>query len=200
MSHGITKFIAMVGLHFPRPKFSGDESMEAAWISSMTIKLDPYSDAILLQAAEFIITTRIPKKDGAFFPSPAECIAICERFVALEKKPQQLLLSAPSADEWSRDRVDLAFDLCKTPIGLQAARDGWVLGLHDFCRKHMRIPKTEIEIQKCIESSRTSNHIRENIAPKADWHVAVALKELADGIEKKNKEHAARLIANEDAA
>ena len=151
---GVAKFISIVGLHFPRPKFEDDETMGAAWTASMTRTLGGYSDDVLLEAAQRILGTRNPKKDGKFFPVPSECSAVCDQVALLKSRTSSTpLLAGPSANEWSEERQRLALDLMKGPLGAKAAREGWMVTLYDFCRVNMRLP-TEKEAAQYRESGR----------------------------------------------
>jgi hypothetical protein len=149
---GVAQFIAMVSLHFPRPKFGGDEVMEAGWMSSMTLALSKYDDGVLRDAAQHVLANRVPKRDGAFFPAPSECIAVCNTIASLRHKEAEKanLLPGPNPNEWSDERIALAFDLMRTELGRRAGRDGWLQALYTFCRKNMRLPKEGVEIQQCI--------------------------------------------------
>lgn len=152
MSDAVSKFIAVVGLHFPRPKFADDETMETAWMASMRRALEGYDDAVLAAAAERIICTRKPKRDGRFFPVPSECTEACEYVCKLKEALATPLLAAPPSNryEW---RYKLADELILTPLGKQAGDEGWLLALHDFIRAHGRLPTQPWEITKCKASA-----------------------------------------------
>ncbi len=51
-AEAVLRFVAVVELHFPRPKFNDDEQMEAAWLASMTRTLGNYPDDVLSEAAQ----------------------------------------------------------------------------------------------------------------------------------------------------
>ena len=78
---GVTKFIMLVGAHFPRQKFAGEEEREALWLRSMGEILGVYADDVLMEAAGVIIRTRDPKEDSSMFPKPVECIRACENIL-----------------------------------------------------------------------------------------------------------------------
>ena len=130
----IMKFIMLVEVHFPRPKFSGDERREALWMRSMSEILADYDARALALAAETIIRTRDPGKDSTMFPKPSECIRACDaakRLIAARDMPligtdyvQQIQTALPEhviarGDVWwehwleffrNHDRADLARD------------------------------------------------------------------------------------------
>lgn len=165
---GVAQFISIVGLHFPRPKFNDDEVMEGAWMASMTKALSRYDDDVLGEAAQKILGTRIPKKDGRFFPAPAECVAVCDDILYWRQKVQTPLLPAPNPDAWSNERLSLAFDLCKSAIGRRAAREGWVGSLFEHCRKNMRLPITDAEIELCIAMEKNLRGFAKDCAERAN--------------------------------
>jgi hypothetical protein len=45
-----------------------------------------------------------------------------------------------SGDPWSPARVAQADRLIQSLPGMQAAREGWIVALHDFCRENARLP------------------------------------------------------------
>lgn len=138
----VMKFILLVEGFFPRPKFDGDEKREAAWLRVMQDQLRGWPEPILMAAGDRILKTRNPTKPGfRWFPAPAEILAVCEDIAAERERAQRPLLAAPKGNEWSDERLALAFDLCKSPLGIEAAREGWILRLYDFCRREMRLPE-----------------------------------------------------------
>lgn len=192
---GVAQFISVVGLHFPRPKFNDDEVMEAAWMASLTRTLSFYSDEVLNRAAMRIVDTRDPKKDGRFFPLPAECTRVCREIASEEaREAPRLALSGPRANEWSDERLELAFDLCKSPIGIRAAREGWVMGLYDFCRREMRVP-TESEARTLIHGARGFEDVLERLRNGEANQFTAALVELGETIKAKRNDMAERILA-----
>lgn len=156
------QFIGVVESFFPRPKLSGDDGREAIWLRTMLDLLSPYEDDVLLEAANTIIRTRDPDKDGTMFPKPVECIAACDKAKDLKRVRSTPLLESQDAirrraernQAWSAERVEFATELCEsTAIGRRAAKEGWVLQLHDFCRENMRLPTTDAEVDVLVRSS-----------------------------------------------
>lgn len=136
----IAKFISVIDLHFPKPRFAS-EDVEDAWVTSMVKFLAPYDDVVLGRAAEHILKTRDPRKDGKWFPVPSEIIAICDTFkvvCAVEKDGVQVpLLSHGQRDssEWASWRGERADELIQaTEVGRVAAKQGWVGALWSFIR------------------------------------------------------------------
>lgn len=131
-------------------------SRRTAWMKTFLEELSRFSAQILVEAARDIIVTRKER----FFPLLSECVTACrnaqKRFDIVAKasaspvsnwKPQK-------DDEWAEWRKDLADRLIIGPMGKQAAASNWILQLHDFIRKHQRLPngmevgrlKTEADI------------------------------------------------------
>lgn len=146
------QFIGIVESFFPRPKLSGDDGREAIWLRTMLDLLSPYDDDVLLEAANTIVRTRDPAKDGTMFPKPVECLAACDKAKDLKSVRATPLLETQEAvrkraernASWTAERIQLADELCAgTALGKRAAREGWVLHLHDFCRENMRLPDAE---------------------------------------------------------
>jgi hypothetical protein len=96
MNEGVKKFIMLVGAHFPRQKFVGEEEREALWLRSMGEILGGYADDVLMEAAANIVKTRDPKEDGSMFPKPVECIRACE--TVLRKRASFALMTAPKIE------------------------------------------------------------------------------------------------------
>lgn len=158
MNDAVKKFIMTVSAFFPRQKFAGEEAKEALWLRTMGEMLGGYSDAVLARAAEEIIRTRDPR-DGTMFPKPAECIAACDAAKkVLAHIATPLLPKTEKADDWSDDRLALAFDLVNGEMGRRAAREGWVDGLYHFARKNMRLPQP-VEIGTLIAGARETERI-----------------------------------------
>lgn len=80
----VMKFIALVEVHFPRPKFSGDEAKETLWLRSMAEILGEFEPDVLMKAAEKIVRTRNPQTESSMFPKPSECIAACHAVQKVE--------------------------------------------------------------------------------------------------------------------
>lgn len=142
ISRHVDEFIALVGIHFPPP--ARDEKA-ALWELSMDKTLRHMPQDVLSKAAEIIIETRKPQKDGKWFPTPSECIEACSKARrALEtESPSAPLLSQGDRDKspWASWRIDRADELLRTTsMGRQAASEGWALALHDYIRANQRLP------------------------------------------------------------
>lgn len=161
MSDPVGKFIAVVSLHFPLPKFQS-EDVESAWLASMIKFLGGYSDEVLSRTAEYIIQTRDPKKDGKFFPVPAEIIRHADSLkvvIAAEKNQAPPLLSHGQKDQspyagWRSEEADR---LIQTEMGRQAAKEGWIGSLWHWCRKKLSLPRTSAEVREIKSDAQVFN-------------------------------------------
>ena len=187
------KFISLVEIHFPAPKFNGDESQEELWTDSIAQILGPYDDDVVLDAAATIVRTRRPKTDGTMFPKPSECIEACDNAKARKQLAQTPLLKTASKIKerqerdphaaWRRDRVALAVDLCRTELGQRAGREGWILQLYDFCRDYARLPAQAGEIETLIANARAYQQLVERLRAEAGTDIVVnALVRLGDTV------------------
>lgn len=193
-NNGLLKFIGMVEKFFPAPKFNGDENEEALWLKMMQEMLGGYDEMTLVQAAQTIVRHRDPKKDGTFFPKPSECIAACEAVIKLQRGAM-LQIEAPKADEWSDDRITLAFDLANGPLGRRAAREGWVNALLRFCRKNMRLPK-DGEISACISENAEFQEALRRCREGECGPLSASLAVLGESIAARSEENAKRVLGD----
>lgn len=151
---GVQKFIALVGVHFPRAKHGGDEAAEALWLRSMNEILGDYEDDVLIEAAVWIVKNRDPDKDGTMFPKPKHCIDACNRArdtIRIRSTPmletrERVQERIDAAAKWAPDRIDLAKSLTRAfPDIRRAKAEGWIDAVFHFCREHGRHPsKSEI--------------------------------------------------------
>ena len=103
--------------------------------------LSQYSDRVLQRAADEMLATRSQRK----FPLLAECLEACRNAqdeIAGEAKRENdsARQSAKSKDPWSPERVHLADGMMRSELGREAAKEGWIVSLHDFCREEGRLP------------------------------------------------------------
>lgn len=165
MNDAVKKFIMTVSAFFPRQKFAGEEAKEALWLRTMGEVLGGYSEAVLALAAEEIIKTRDPK-DGTMFPKPSECISACDGAKKiLDIRATPLLPKMEKANDWSDDRLNLAFDLVNNEMGRRAAREGWLSSLYHFIRKNMRLPHQQ-EVAAIIAERRSIDQFIQSLSNK----------------------------------
>jgi hypothetical protein len=137
----VSKFITDLAMHFSPPRFDQEHERQA-WQRSIMMELHGASPEVLERAARIIIQTR----KNRYFPLIAECRhAVSE--AANEVRFDQNVETLPElrksfGDEWSSERLRLAYDLIKSGMGKEAARSSppWILALWDFCRRFQRLP------------------------------------------------------------
>lgn len=149
-AEAVGKFVSIIATAFPAKRWE-NESDEALWLAGMVSDLSHFGPDVLTKAANDIRRTRHPKKDGAFFPAPSECIAACEKAKrAIDNASSMPLLAGnkePSG--FSPDRHQLAIDLLGTELGMEALKARWHGALYDFIYRNARLPKgTEIDAVK----------------------------------------------------
>lgn len=145
----IMKFILLVEVHFPRPKFNGDEKREALWMRSMREILSEYEPEVLAKAAETIVRTRDPRDGGSMFPKPSECIYACERII---RQAEALVMLKETEGNWKRMEASppTALPLCEiTPSDV--AWEHWLAHFKDIGRHDLA---GEAEAKGRIKASR----------------------------------------------
>jgi hypothetical protein len=177
----IKTFIAVVELHFPRPKFGGDEVREGAWIASMTRVLSPFDDDVLEDAAVRILSTY----GGQFFPKPVECTAACQKSLEVKRlsEPQLLIGKAEMPYE---ARTKLARDLMQSPLGQKAKREGWDVSMFQFIVDNQRAPEGQ-QIESCKASAREFAAAKDKLS-KGDHPLAGPWARYAENMVRKARE------------
>lgn len=132
MSDVIGKLLLPLKEHFQLPRNAAKD--EADFFRAYCKFLGNQPDAVLAAAADYIIKTRSART----FPLPAECIQACRDCYSAFKEAPPPKLGKP--DYWTPELIELANKLCCCKLGKAAAEEGWLLGLHDFCRQYQRIP------------------------------------------------------------
>lgn len=128
-----SEFMDKVLLHWP--PFRWTEEQERAWSEDLVQEVHGFSAAIRKRASETMVRSR-PRRAGT--PGVADCVAACveaKRWIDIEEGKTKLPLGpADRAGEWEAGRLKLAYDLCNSDLGRQAAKEGWLLSLWNFCR------------------------------------------------------------------
>lgn len=143
ISDAVKEFIAIVATHFPPPKFD-DDGTKLAWVESMQRNLGHYKPDVLKAAADLIVDERGETYGTRKFPLPKECRQACHEVISrqqAERRTSTLPIGADLGNQFADWRTNLADDLILTPLGREAAKGGWVLGLHDFARREGRAPQ-----------------------------------------------------------
>jgi hypothetical protein len=178
----IKQFIAVVELHFPRPKFGGDETQEAAWMASLARVLSPFEDDELADAAVRLLSTY----EGRYFPKPVECTKACQKAREVKRLSQPQLLIGKQELPYE-GRAKLARDIMQAPLGQQAQREGWDTTMFHFIIDNQRAPQGQ-EIDTCKAKSREFKNTYEQLLKPGSHPDAGPLAVLAEGIVRKARE------------
>lgn len=140
-SKAVTAFVDAVLQHFP--PFRWDESQERSWMDTLIRELAGFSDAVLARAMSELVRTRKDRR----IPLVSECIDACldaKRWLDAEKGKGELSAGPAPVNQsfldWTEDAFKLSRDLMSGPMGLQAAKEGWIGCLDAYCRKFKRLP------------------------------------------------------------
>jgi hypothetical protein len=140
-SKAVTQFVDSVLQHFP--PYRWDESQERSWMDTLIRELSGFSDAVLARAMSELVRTRKDRR----IPLVSECIDACldaKRWFDAEKGKGQLSSGPAPVNQafldWTEDAFKLSRDLMSGPMGLQAAKEGWIGCLDAYCRKFKRLP------------------------------------------------------------
>jgi len=101
--------------------------------------LSGFSDAVLDGGFRIVAGSYFPSKRNPW-PAPAICKRACEKVISEKQSAAPRAPEKPRYPEWSEEAIRTADGLVHSELGREAAREGWVLGLHDFCRDHRRLP------------------------------------------------------------
>ena len=104
---------------------------DAAFVEEINRVTDGVSPAILERAANYLISNY----RGSKFPTPAQIVNAIRESAPPISPPE-----GPKYPEWSHEALATADRLIQSEIGRTAAREGWILSLHDYCRKHRCLP------------------------------------------------------------
>lgn len=150
-AEAVGKFVSIIATSFPIKRWE-NESDEALWLAGMVSDLAHFGPDVLTKAANDIRRTRQPKRDGAFFPSPSECIAACEkakRSLDLETLGRTMLTVNKEPSGFNPDRHKLALGLLGTELGVEAVKARWHGALYDFIYRNARMPNgSEVDAVK----------------------------------------------------
>lgn len=179
----IDGFIARMNSVFGEPKTDNVE----AYLAEVTKALTGWTAATLEKAGDHLL------RKVKFFPKPAEIIEVCQEIVAQsgpapERKGDQ---------SWTRYALLSADRLIQCEMGRVAARENWITGLHDFCRKNLRLPDA-IEAQHIKREAHEFDKAYSSVARGEGGVLTVALRGLGDSMLRKRDRLSA--LANGDAS
>ena len=125
------------------PPFRWDEHQETSWTQALVREIGGFEKEVLGKALAALIRTRRDTKT----PTVAVCIDACvseRRYLEAQKVVETLPVDAQkAAGKWpsyvaQRDpNIDV---LVKSPLGRQAAKEGWIGAMYAFAMEHRRLP------------------------------------------------------------
>jgi hypothetical protein len=140
--------MAKLAVHYGLPDKDAKHAEKVA--AEYARLMSQYSDHELREAADLVLTRHRYRT----WPSVAECISALEDYRrGVREKNAPEVARKTSYPEWSSERIAKADNIVNCALGRRAAAEGWVLSLHDFARKHERLP-TEREIPTLIQAAR----------------------------------------------
>lgn len=192
MSDKVLNFLRVVGAQFAKRHASPAD--ERIWLDSMVKGLKDYQASVLDRAAQRIINT----KTDPGFPYLAECRKACDEIIKLERAEK-----TPKFDDAAREKsringsdwqYRLADELIMSgPLGKRAAKEGWVLSLHDFCRNKGRLP-LDHEVSKCIQDAKGFDEAYEAVLNGNGGALTKALEALGDTMLKRREALRAKVL------
>lgn len=174
----ISKFITDLAMHFSPPRFDHEHERQA-WQKSIMMELHGSAPEVLERAARLIIQTR----KNRYFPLIAECRQAA-RDAADDLRFDGHLQTLPElrrsiGDEWTTERVKLAYDLTNSGMGREAANDNpsWILALWHFCRRNQRLPDGR-EVEQCKRDARDFDGAYHSVLRGGGGVLAASLEKL----------------------
>lgn len=145
-------FIEPMLMQFDLPKAVRDDNeKQAGFFSDYDEALEEFTSHELQHAAKLLKTTRTSRT----YPTIADCLEACKQaHDALQPPVKKRRQEQGTPPEWTDERQRQANRLISSSeIGKEAADEGWLYALWDFCRKNERLPN-RFEAQKIAEYSR----------------------------------------------
>jgi hypothetical protein len=157
-----------------------DSHDPTAYLAEVAKMLARYTAADLQRAGDHIIRTHKFRS----FPTPAQIVVACE-----DARPQQMTPEMKGDPSWSKEAIAHADRLVNCELGRRAAHEGWILGLHDYCRKHGALPPSA-KVGVIISDARFVDGVADGSIDAGAC--APALRRLAKTFQRKRGEIVAR--------
>lgn len=165
-----------------------DSPDPVAFLGKYAELLKRYSTTELEAGADRLISQRKFKS----WPTVAECIAAVEDYRQdLHSRNAPEFQTKEAHPDWSQRAIDAADDLINCDMGRKAAREGWVLGLHDYCRANGALPEPR-EIVPMMNSARYIDRCAAGVEPMG--LLAESLQKMAAGFLAKREKLAKRVL------
>jgi hypothetical protein len=96
-------------------------------------------------------------------------------------------------DPWSSERIEEADRLIQSDLGRQAAQEGWIVALHDYCRENRELPGID-------RAAKLRKAAFERIAQREEWALAGRFPKIIEPVARAMAAKQARLTRIAEAA
>lgn len=170
------RILGRLGVLYGKP----DTGDPIAWFAEVSRLLAGYTDAE--QDRAFDLVTRTHR--GRAFPSVSEIVTACADARETLQPPRP---DAPKYPDWSAAAVAKADGLMRSDVSRMLADEGCALGLHDFLRKHGRLPN-QGEISAIRAESRAFDEAYSKCVTGRAGPLSKPLEKIGDSmIERRNE-------------
>lgn len=173
------QFIAHMSAMIAPPATTDDD----LFIQGYRKAIQGWRGDILAEAANRLVKT------SKWFPKAAEVIEVCESIAASRVVPD----TKPGNLFFTGEAFRTANRLIRSEMGKEAARDGWIGQLHDFCRQKGRLPKG-FEISHLKSEAKLFDASYSEVCAGKGGTLGTALRKLGETFLEKRNDLAA--IAN----
>lgn len=98
--------------------------------------------------------------------------------------------AGPKYPDWTPSRLANANRIIRSPMGQQAAKEGWIGALWDFCRVEERLPSAASEIARCKRISREADEKAQEVYRGEGGACSAALLRLCQSREERQRQFA----------
>lgn len=98
--------------------------------------------------------------------------------------------AGPKYPDWTPGSIGNANRLIRSPMGQQAAKEGWIGALWDFCRVEERLPSAASEIARCKRISREADEKAQEVYRGEGGACSAALLRLCQSREERQRQFA----------
>ena len=161
--------------------------------------LQKYSRAELFGAKDRLLH-KFPPGKFQRWPSIPDIVAACEdekastwvrvgvaaERVVANSYTEKLRREKEDRDAWSPEAFIIADQLVQSSLGRLAASQGWILGLHDYCRRHRQLPDPVKDSKTIAAMKASALYVDDCLAGKVDMGLcAAALRNMARNMRAK---------------
>ncbi len=149
------------------PPYQWEPEQEAEFGARGMRALAEFSETVRAKALDHLVNTRKDRR-LPLVPEMVEACTQTRRWFEKDKQVQTLPIDPPEITDY-KARSEFADTLIKSPLGLQATREGWIGPLHSYAKNNRRLPITPGEITQC---KRIAKEFLEDVYPRCVRAVA----------------------------